>query len=707
MWVVKIINKIKKRDGRIVSFDKSKIKDAIQKAIESIKGEDNTNILTEKTVQHIEKNIKGIPDVEKIQDCVEETLIQHADAKTAKAYILYRQERASLRKARSQAMGAPVYSKLSVNSIRVLKERYLQRDENGEIIETPDEMFWRVAKNIAQIDKKYDKKTDAKKTENKFYSIMANLDFLPNSPTLMNAGLKIQQLSGCFVLPIEDSLESIFQTLKIAAKIHQSGGGTGFSFSKIRPRGDLVKSTHGIASGPISFLQIYNATTEVIKQGGRRRGANMAVLRIDHPDILEFISCKEKENAIANFNISVGITDKFMKAVELDKEYELVNPKNNKVAGKLMAREVFNLIVLSAWKNGEPGIIFLDTINKHNPTPALGEIETTNPCAEEPLLPYESCNLGSINVSNFVKENNVDWERLAEVIHAAVHFLDNVIDANKYPLDEIKEATLKTRKIGLGIMGFADMLAQLGIPYNSEKCVEFSDKFMKFFSQEAKKASHELSLSRGPFPAFRQSIFATGKKQNTLRNAYVTTIAPTGSISMIAECSSGIEPLFSICYTKKVLQGQEFLYINQHFEKAVKEKSFYSDELMQKITNRDSIQDIKEIPEEIRKAFVASHDISPEWHVKIQATFQKYIDSSISKTINFPSKATIKEVESAYWLAYELGCKGITIYRDRSREYQVLNIQVSKKCPSCKTNLKAREGCLTCEECGYSQCILQ
>lgn len=566
---------------------------------------------------------------------------------------------------------------LSKNALKVLEKRYLRKDKNGKIIETPEEMFRRVAHNIAGADKKYGE--DAKKTEKEFYEIMSSLLFLPNSPTLMNAGTPIQQLSACFVLPVEDSMEGIFEAIKHTALIHQSGGGTGFSFSRIRPKGDIVRSTGGVASGPVSFMKVFNASTDVIKQGGRRRGANMGILRVDHPDILEFITCKEDTRELTNFNISVAVTNAFMEAVKQKKPYPLINPRTGKKVNELDAESVFNKIIEMAWRNGEPGIIFLDRINKDNPTPHIGEIEATNPCGEQPLLPYESCNLGSINLSKLVKNGKIDFEKLKDVVWKAVHFLDNVIDMNKYPIKEIRKMTLANRKIGLGVMGFADMLIQMGIPYNSEEALNVAEEIMAFIQKEGRKASADLGERRGSFPNFKGSIW--DGKYDAMRNATVTTIAPTGSISIIAGCSSGIEPLFAITFIRNVLdEGDRLFEINPYFEKLAKEKGFYSDELMKKIAqNKGSVQEMGEVPQDIQKVFVTALDISPEWHVRMQAAFQKYTDNATSKTVNFRENATIEDVKKVYLLAYELGCKGITVYRYGSREGQVLVTEEERK----------------------------
>ena len=568
-------------------------------------------------------------------------------------------------------------AKLTKNALKVLEKRYLLKDENGKVIETPDQMFHRVAHDIALADEKYGE--DVKKTEREFYEIMSNLLFIPNSPTLMNAGTSIQQLSACFVIPIEDSMKSIFEAVKNTALIHQSGGGTGFSFSRIRPKGDIVKSTGGVASGPISFMKVFNAATDVIKQGGRRRGANMGILHVTHPDILEFIKCKDDPKELTNFNISVAVSDEFMEKVEKGEDYELINPRTKEQVGKLNAKEVFDMITEHAWRTGEPGIIFLDEINRHNPTPHVGMIESTNPCGEQPLLPYESCNLGSINLSKFVKGNDIDWDALKDVVWKAVHFLDNVIDRNKYPIPQIKKMTLANRKIGLGVMGFADLLIQLRIPYDSEEALEMAEKIMKFIQDEARMASVELGKQRGSFPNFKGSIW--DGKYPAMRNATVTTIAPTGTISIIAGCSSGIEPLFAISFMRNVLDKGDKLYeVNPYFEKIAKELGFYSDELMKKIAeNNGSVKGIEEVPVEWQRIFVTALDIDPEWHVRMQASFQKYTDNATSKTINLREEASIEDVRKAYMLAYKLKCKGITVYRYGSRPEQVLVVKEEEK----------------------------
>lgn len=577
---------------------------------------------------------------------------------------------------------------LAPNSLKVLERRYLKKDDSGKVMETPEELFWRVALAIAQIDKLYgvkDKEID--ELTQKFYSLMSKLEFLPNSPTLMNAGRALGQLSACFVLPIEDSMESIFDAVKNTALIHKSGGGTGFSFSRLRPKDSVVASTSGVASGPISFMKVINAATEAVKQGGTRRGANMGILRVDHPDILDFITCKDNLRELNNFNISVAVTEDFMVKVEQDEYYELIDPRTGKPFEKngqilkYKASEIFDLIVEHAWRSGEPGVIFLDRVNESNPTPQLGEIESTNPCGEQPLLPYESCNLGSINLSKMVKSEQeeivIDWEKLEKTIRLSVHFLDNVIDANKYPLPQIEKMTLDNRKIGLGIMGWADMLLQLEIPYDSEDALDLGEKVMDFIHKESHQFSSELAEKRGNFPNWGKSIYYD--KKIPMRNATVTTIAPAGTISIIAGCSSGIEPLYAISYVRTVMDQTRMIEVNPFFEKMSKDSGFYTEELMEKIAQKGSIKEFPEIPEEIKKIYVTAYEVSAEWHVRMQSAFQKYTDNAVSKTINLPNQATIEDVRKAYLMAYRSGCKGITVYRDGSRKEQVLTTRVESE----------------------------
>ena len=584
--------------------------------------------------------------------------------------------------------------KLTENALRVMEKRYLKKDKDGKPLETAEQLFRRVAHAIASAESIYDAKADILKCEDDFYRAMVNLDFLPNSPTLMNAGRELGQLSACFVLPIEDSMESIFDAVKYTALIHKSGGGTGFSFSRLRPESDRVGSTGGVASGPVSFMRAFDTATDVIKQGGMRRGANMAILSVDHPDIIKFINAKNDPNVLTNFNISVAVTSEFMEAVKSGSNYDLINPHTKGVAGQLNAKEVFEKMVEMAWKTGDPGIVFIDRINNDNPTPHLGKIESTNPCGEQPLLPYESCNLGSINLSKMLSKTGnkwqVDYPKLARTVKAAVRFLDNVIDVNKFPLLAIDEMTKKTRKVGLGVMGFADMLLQLGIPYDSERALEVVEDVMGFIQTEAMKASAELAVERGVFPAFKGSKYDVqgGVK---VRNATRTTIAPTGTLSIIAGCSGGIEPLFALVYTRNILDGAQMIEANPYFEEVARKRGFYSEELMKSLAGGAHLSDMTGIPTDVKKLFVTAHEISPEWHVQMQSVFQKYTDNAVSKTVNFPHEAGKDDVANVYMLAYEKGLKGITIYRDRSREGQPMSTgQTVEKKPETKITPRKR-----------------
>ncbi len=580
---------------------------------------------------------------------------------------------------------------ITENARQVLQRRYLETDDAGTLLETPEDMLRRVAKSIAAADDLY---TDynANDSEAVFYEMMESLRFLPNSPTLMNAGRRLGQLSACFVLPVEDSMEGIFESVKNAALIHKSGGGTGFSFSRLRRNGAPVGSTGGVASGPISFMKVFNTATEAVKQGGTRRGANMGVLRVDHPDILEFIACKQDTREITNFNLSVGLTEAFMQAEAAGESYPLVDPYQKTICGELNAREVFSKIVQAAWSTGEPGILFLDRLNRNNVVPSEGEFEATNPCGEQPLLAYESCNLGSINLLKMINPNTleIDWELLRTTVADAVHFLDNVIDVNHYPLPRIAEATRATRKIGLGVMGWADLLSALGIPYNSNAALNLAKKVMSFIQTEGHLASCRLSKTRGCFPLFENS---TLDRKSPQRNATITTIAPTGTLSIIAGCSSGVEPVFAHAYIRNIMDNTEFLEVNPVLKATLEDQGIYSESLMHKIAQEGSIAHLEEIPLPIREAFVCSHDIPPEYHVKMQAAFQRHTDNAVSKTINFSKEATQEDVANAYRLAYHEGCKGLTIYRDGSRDSQVLNIASVNHATSDNNSIPACEAC--------------
>ena len=652
---------------------------------------------------------------------------------------------------------------LSENAIKVLEKRYLKRDKEGKCTETPADMFRRVAKTIAKGDLKFGKtQADVDKLTERFYEAITNCYFMPNSPTLMNAGRELGQLAACFVLPVEDSLEGIFETVKNTALIHKSGGGTGFSFSRLRPKNSVVRSTMGVSSGPVSFMEVFNAATEAVKQGGTRRGANMGILRVDHPDILDFINCKADNNRLNNFNISVAITDKFMEAYKNGTDYELINPQNNTVAGKLSAKKVFDMIVDGAWRNGEPGIIFIDKMNSDNPTPLVGQIESTNPCGEVPLLAYEACNLGSINLGKMVKsDGTVDWDLLGKTTRTAIRFLDNVIAVNNYPLPQISEMVQNNRKIGLGVMGWADMLMKMGISYASAEGTKLAGQVMEFIDYESKCESIELSKERGRFNNFKGSVYDgknflynkyKGKSSGIIsdeqwkeldsqiekygiRNATTTCIAPTGTISMIAGASGGVEPLFGLVFSRLIMDGTEMLEINPIFKDYAVKHGFYSEDLMKEIAKTGSVAHVAGVPEEVKKIFVTAHDVSPYWHVKMQAAFQLHTDNAVSKTVNFEENATRKDIEEAYVLAYENNLKGITVYRNNSRQFQPMNLDDKKKteeakqaeaensvkedsseeynpsgeiktviCPECGNTIEMAEGCFICLNCGYSGC---
>jgi ribonucleoside-diphosphate reductase alpha chain len=611
-----------------------------------------------------------VPSVENIQDIVEEVLMETGFPSIARSYILYRQEHQDIRRVKV-IYGVRDDLKLPINTLLVLKKRYLQRDENQNVTESPRELFERVALAVSEAETAFRSQISREEVSDKFFQMMTRLEFLPNSPTLMNAGTSMGQLSACFVLPVEDSIDGIFESLKNMARIHQTGGGTGFDFSRLRPEGDLVSTTKGSASGPVSFMSIFNQATGVIVQGGRRRGANMGILRCDHPDIENFIEAKIPEGSFSNFNLSVGITDKFMDAVGKNETFDLVNPRTKQKVRSIKARALFDLMVYSSWKSGDPGMVFLDEINRHNPTPTLGKIEATNPCGEIPLLPYESCNLGSIDLAKFVKNGSLDWEKLKVQIRWGVRFLDNVIQVNNYPLAEIRNMAFGNRKIGLGVMGFADMLIRMGIPYTSDEAADTASSVMEYFHRASIEASVDLAKERGVFPNHAQSVFA--KRNIAVRNATVNTVAPTGTISIIAGCSSGIEPLFALSYVRNVLSGTRFFETHQLFEMELRRRGLYSKELMAVVGRVGSLQEIPSIPADLKRVFITSFDIPADRHLSIQAAFQKHTDNSVSKTINLPADATVEDVRNIFIKAYELKCKGITIYRYATKRNQVLS----------------------------------
>ncbi|HZX12545.1 MAG TPA: adenosylcobalamin-dependent ribonucleoside-diphosphate reductase [Candidatus Nanoarchaeia archaeon] len=663
-----MIKKVRKRDGTVVLFSREKIRSAVQKALDATKVRERklADSIADKVVEILQKKFgESIPSVEEIQDAVEEVLIHKDLQKTAAAYVLYREKH---RKVREETVPhVRLESRLSVNALKVLQRRYLKRDDDGYIIETPDQMFRRVARSIAAVDKMY--KGDVATSEEEFYEMMSGLEFLPNSPTLMNAGVKEELgLSACYVLPVPDSLVGIFDALKYQALIHQGGGGTGFSFSRLRPKGDGVSSSKGVASGPVSFMKIFDASTAVIKAGGRRRGANMAVLRVDHPDIEEFIDVKRTRGVLENFNISVGVTNEFMGAVLKNKDYALINPRTKLIVKKIKAREMWSRLVESAWLTGDPGLIFLDEINKCNKI-IESEIEATNPCGEQPLLPFESCVLGSINLVRMVEKREIDWDKLRKTVWRGLHFLENVVDANKLPLKEVEEVTKANRRVGLGVMGWAEVLMLLGVPYDSGEALSLAGKVMAFVQKEAFAASQDLGKKRGSFPNFSKSVWR--KKCKALRNVAMTTIAPTGTLSILASCSSGIEPCFGLSFVREVMEGTRLREVNAAFEKIAREEKFYSEKLMAQLARTGSVKRLR-IPKKFKKIFVTAREISPEWHVRMQAAFQKYTDNAVSKTINLPKNAKVRDVERAFLLAYKLRCKGITVFRDGCKGKQVL-----------------------------------
>jgi ribonucleoside-diphosphate reductase alpha chain len=664
---------VRKRDGTVVPFERVRIVEAILRAAQE------AGLPERAPAERVADNAIAAlaarfatrpPAVEDIQDAVEQALMDAGLSDVARAFVVYRRHRARLRETK-RMLGVRDELKLSLNAAVVLRERYLLRDESGQVRESAAEMMERVARHVAAPEDAFERSSSGRWAE-AFAAMLKRLDFLPNSPTLMNAGTRLGLLSGCVVLPVEDSLESIFDAVGRTALVHQAGAGTGFSFSHLRPAGDLVASTNGVASGPVSFMRVFDVATEVVKQGGRRRGANMAVLDISHPDVREFVLAKSEPGALENFNLSVAVTDRFMRAALSDGEHRLVNPRTRKTVARLAARHLFALIAEAAWQSGEPGLLFLDRVNRANPLPALGRIEATNPCGEVPLLPYESCNLGSINLSRFVADGRVDWSRLAETVRLAVRFLDDVIEANRYPFAELEQATRATRKVGLGMMGLAELLAALGIPYDSDEAVALARRIAARIRLEARRASAGLAAARGPFPLFEQSTFAR-RGLPPLRNAQLTATAPTGTISILAGTTSAIEPMFAVAFARNVL-GTELLELNPLFERLARERGFYSDALVAELATSGSVRGNRRVPADVRRAFVTAFEIAPEWHVRMQAAVQRHVDAAVSKTVNLPADATVEAVQHLYAEAWRAGAKGITVYRYGSRPGQVLTL---------------------------------
>lgn len=749
----KQISQVTKRDGRVVPFDPERIRVAIGKSVAESKefGEVEVNRLAEIVVNILIKaNGRHIPSVEEVQDVVEQVLMAGGHYETAKRYILYREERRKERAVKS-IIGVKDDLGLSINQLKVIERRYLLHNEDGEAVETPKEWLTRVARTLANVEK------EKKYWEPEFFRVMANFEFLPAGRTLNNAGTAQNQLANCFVLPVEDSMEGIFEAVKWTALIHQTGGGTGFNFSKLRPSGDVVtKSAGGFATGPVSFMKVFDVATRQVMQGGKKRGANMGILNVDHPDIMEFIACKTEEGEIANFNISVGMTDEFMEAVDKDSEFALRNPRTRQVVQQIRARTLMDQIATLAWRTGDPGMIYLDAINRNNPLlEKYGRIDATNPCGEQPLHPFDACNLGSVNLAMFVKQQTtgnrqqakkteelINWGRLREVTHIAVRMLDNVIEAGKYPLPQITETVKANRRIGLGVMGWAHMLFKLGVPYNSNEGVGLAEKVMGFIQKESWEASKQLAKEKGVFPRWPESDFKA--KRLKVRNVAITTIAPTGTISMVADTSSGIEPVFALSFVKNVVDESGLTYTDKYFgnelEKLQMPKAEYQI-ILNEVAKQGSVQGVEGIPEKIRKVYVTAHDIAWEWHVKMQAAFQKYCDNAVSKTINLPKETSIEDVKRVYLTAWKAGCKGITVYRDQSKEYQVLatshkpqatsiksahiiqsklQVKTLKEraregiipahdhkttiCPECGSEATLEEGCVLCHACGWSAC---
>ncbi len=730
------MSKVIKRSGKKVAFDETKITSVILKAFQAT-GEVRKNQqkkeavrLTKVVVNILAKGVNGdLPTVEQVQDVVEQVLMAASHYQTAKAYIIYREKRQKVREVK-KIIGVEDDLGLSVNQLKVLGNRYLRHDEHGKVMETPRDLFSRVAKAISENESG---KKRQKIWEERFYEVISKMEFVPAGGYLRSAGTKKPTLANCFVLPVEDDMEGIFDAVKWLALVQQAGGGTGFNFSKLRPKGDYVKNSGGFSTGPVSFMKVFDAATAQVMQGGYRMGANMGILNVDHPDIVEFVHCKTEDGEIANFNISVGITDKFMKAVEGNKSFELRNPRTKEVVQTVKAKNLFNQIVSLAWRTGDPGMVFLDRINKDNPVKkTLGRLEATNPCGEQPLHPFDVCNLGSINLAKMVTGNKVDYEKLKKVTKVAVRFLDNGVDVSRYPIKQIEKMAKANRRIGLGVMGFADMLFQLRVGYNTKEGVGMAVKTMRFINKVAVEESVRLGKEKGVFPNYKGSDFQ--KKGIERRNLAVTTIAPTGTISMVADCSSGIEPAFGLSFVKNVVDDSGLKYVNKFFRQAIEEASLTKEErkeVYERVGRTGRCTDIEFLPDSIKKVFVTAYDISPKDHIKMQAGFQKKVENAVSKTINFPADATIEEVTEGYVLAFKLGCKGVTIYRSGSREGQVLQSQSDEKsgksgglkgkqiiqskvrvrslknvCPECGEEMEMGEGCMTCRNCGFSKCSI-
>ncbi len=671
---------VRTRDGRVVAFDRSRIEAAVARATREVGRPDPelaARVADVVSAQLLERFGTRPPGVEDIQDLVEHVLMTSGAANVGRAYLLYRQRRAEIRHAKAQ-LGVRDELKLGLGAVAVLEERYLLKDRHGHVIESTGQMMDRAAAFVAQAEDQWHPASSRRWAE-AFSDTLRRLEFLPNSPTLMNAGTSLGLLSGCVVLPLEDSLSSIFETLGNAALLHQAGGGTGYSFSRLRPKGDRVASTGGVASGPVSFLSVFDAAARVVSDGGRRRGASMAVLDVAHPDIVDFVEAKVMPGVLEHFNLSVGVSERFMRAVVRGDQHRLVNPRTGKVTGRIAANELFDRICAAAWEGGDPGLLFLDRVNRDNPLPALGRIEATNPCGEVPLLPYESCNLGSLNLARFVDRGTLDFARLGATVHLAVRFLDDVIDVSRYPVDELEAPARASRKVGLGLMGLAEMLASLGIPYDSAPALRLAARIMRFVEAEARRASAALAAERGPFPLYDRSRFPS-RGIGPLRNAQLTSIAPTGTISLIAGTTSGIEPMFALSYRRHVL-GRDLAETHPLFERVARQGGFYSEELMAEVERTGTVRQLREVPSEVRAAFVTALEISPEWHLQMQAAVQRHVDAAVAKTVNLPTTATVADVRALYLAAWRAKVKGITVYRDGSRPGQVLTVAAPSPVP--------------------------